>query len=85
MQQHVRIESGRGDSIAEKYCPKFLQPPQHLLVRMRLRGKSNPESAIQFINYSQSQTISCECDGALAGLLYEWNVDLASPFAKGRG
>jgi len=25
MQWHVRIESGRGDSIAEKYCPKFLQ------------------------------------------------------------
>ena len=27
----------------------------------------------------------CECDGALFGLLYRWNVDLASPFAKGRG
>ena len=25
------------------------------------------------------------CDGALVGLLYGRNVDLASPFAKGRG
>jgi hypothetical protein len=26
-----------------------------------------------------------ECGGALVGLLYGRNVDLASPFAKGRG
>jgi hypothetical protein len=26
-----------------------------------------------------------ECDSALVGLLYGRNVDLASPFAKGRG
>jgi hypothetical protein len=26
-----------------------------------------------------------ECDDALVGLLYRWNMDVASPFAKGRG
>jgi len=26
-----------------------------------------------------------KCDDALVGLLYRWNMDVASPFAKGRG
>jgi hypothetical protein len=50
------LKAGEGTASPRSIALTSYSHPQHLFVRMRLRGKSSAESAIQFINYSQFQT-----------------------------
>jgi hypothetical protein len=50
------LKAGEGTASPRSIAVKSYSHPQHLFVRMRVRGKSSAKSAIQFISYSQSQT-----------------------------
>jgi hypothetical protein len=74
--------TGRIDLLADNQALKARFNPAWLLNPKRTAHR-NQRRACEATRGIPPETSAC--DGALVGLFYGRNVDLASPFAKGRG